>query len=108
MKGLKNLPIDNPKKLGDLINYEKNQVVSMSLSNSEYSHMMLFSFPEGEMLEEEKYPLNTLYLAVEGEVIIKQGDKINILKEGEVFMVPADVFHEIGGKKAFKLLQINI
>lgn len=108
MNGLKNLPIDDPKKLKDLIDYQENQVISMSLSNSEYSHMMLFSFANGEMLEEEKYSLNTLYFAVEGEVIIKQGKRINIIKEGEVLMVLADTFHEIGGKEAFKLLQINI
>lgn len=108
MNGLKNLPIKNPKKLKELIDYEKNQVISMSLSDSDHSNIMLFSFADGEILEEEKYSSNTLYLSVEGEVIIKQKDKTQILKEGELLMILANNFHEISGKGSFKLLQINI
>ncbi|MCF4115103.1 MULTISPECIES: cupin domain-containing protein [Dethiosulfovibrio] len=105
---LKNLPTQEAEGLASLIEGEKNQVVSMALSESDHVHVSLFTFADREMVSEERYPGDTMYLVVEGETLIAQGERKSRLKAGEVFMVPKDVPHAVGGAEAFKVLQITM
>jgi len=108
MNILKNCPIQNTENIGDLIEYEENQVVSMALSNSQHTQISLFSFANGEMVSEESYPGDTLYQLLDGETNISMGEKVMSLKTGDVLAVAAGVYHAIGGGKAFKMMQITI
>jgi len=105
---LKNCPIEDAENLSALIEYEDNQVVSMSLSNSEYTQISLFSFSNGEMVSEESYLGDTLYQLLDGETNVSMDGKVISLKTGDVLAVAADTYHAIGGGQAFKMMQITI
>ena len=108
MKMIKHFPIDRAVALTSLIEYEKNQVVSMALSHSEHAQLSLFTFANGEMVSEESYQGDTIYLLLDGETNITTGRNIIALKAGESLAVPAQTYHAIGGGEAFKMLQITI
>ncbi len=95
MAGLKNLPTDGPQNLGDLMEGRAGQVLSMTLSDTDGMGMALFSFPSGEMVSEEEYPGDTMYLVLRGDVCIRRKEAEDSLKEGDVLMVPSGVLHEI-------------
>lgn len=108
MNKLRNLPIDSPEPLKSLISPKANQIVSMALSSDENIHMNLFTFAEKETVSEEEYFGDAMYYMVEGETYIKQGERVDTLKAGDVFLVPANTLHAIGGKGSFKVLQIIV
>lgn len=104
---LRNLPLQEGKKLKDLIDYRSNQVVSMSLTRGESIQMVLFAFDSQENISEEVYFGDTMYLVVDGKMKLQMGETERIISEGEIIAVPAGTPHAIGGIGAFKLLQIN-
>ena len=70
--------------------------------------LTLFAFDKGEDVSEESYFGDTLYMCVEGVVIIKLQEKTIRLREGEVFMVKSEKLHAVSGEAAFKMLQITL
>lgn len=105
---LKNLPLENAEKLADLITPKHNQIVSMALSKSDNVQVTLFTFADRETVSEEEYFGDTMYYVVEGETyVVLKGKKV-LLQAGDVFSVPSRTLHEIGGKGAFKVLQITV
>lgn len=108
MSMLKNLPIKEAKPIRELVDIRKGQVLSMALSNSDHVQMTLLSFAENEMVSEESYFGDTMYLLLEGETEITIENRKIPLRAGEVYMVPTHILHAIGGGKAFKILQITI
>lgn len=108
MSILKNLPMQEAKAISELVDIRKGQVLSMALSNSEHVQMTLLSFAEGEMVSEESYFGDTMYLLLEGETEIMIENRKIHLCAGEVYMVPAHTLHAVGGNSAFKILQVTV
>lgn len=108
MKILRNLPIDSPQALKELIRTKEKQVVSMALASNEHIHMSIFTFADGETISEGESLGDTMYYMLEGETYIRQGEKKNHLKTGDVLLVPANTLHSIGGMGAFKVLEIIV
>ncbi len=109
MKTMKNCPTETPRRATSLIEYEKNQVLSMALTDSRHVRISLFTFADGEMVGRESYPGDTLYHLLEGETKITLDDERSVrLNTGEFFAVAACTSHSIGGGKAFKMMQITL
>ena len=72
---LKNLPTQKAESIKELIDIRKGQVLSMALSNSEHVQMTILSFSENEMVSEESYFGDTMYILLEGETKIMMEDK---------------------------------
>ncbi len=108
MANLRNLPTEIPMQMASLITPKKNQIISMALANSEHLQMSLFTFADKETVSEEEYFGDTMYFILEGETQINQNGKEYLLNTGDTFMVPAHTLHAIGGKGAFKVLQITL
>lgn len=105
---LRNLPVEKPQSLKDMISIKPHRVVSMALTSSDNLQMTLFAFDKGEDISEESYFGDTLYMCVEGVVIINIQEKEVRLKEGEVFKVSANTLHAVSGADGFKILQITL
>lgn len=104
---LRNLPIDNPKQLTELIAVKPGQVSSMSLSSiDDAASIMLFAYSEGESVSEERYPKNVLYYVIEGSLDITFADRRVPMQAGDIFMVEHNVEHAVEPKSAVKVLQI--
>jgi len=56
----------------------------------------------GELLPIHLANAESILLVQEGECIIKLNDKDNILKQGDAFVVPPDVKHQIKVNRDFK------
>ena len=108
MAHLRNLPLDEPQFLADLITPKKNQIVSMALSQSDHFNISLFTFDDKETVSEEEYFGDTMYYVIEGETLIQMKGREVHVKAGQVFSVPAHTLHAIGGKESFKVLQITV
>lgn len=108
MSILRNLPQEMPRAFKDLIEYKKNQIVSMALSESDHFQVFLFAFSDNETISEEEYFGDTMYHILDGETYLTQGDTKHHLKEGDVFSVAAHSVHSVGGKGPCKLLQITV
>lgn len=106
MEELRNVPM-SPTLLADLIDYQPNSVVSMSLSKSSGVDMTLFAFDEGDSVSSEYYLGDTLYLVLEGSMPISWDGKNDVVTAGGCIAIPARVEHAIGGEGPFKLLQIT-
>jgi len=108
MNRLKNLPSTAARNLASLLDAKAHQVVSMALSSSDAVQVSLFTFADGEMVSEESYPGDTLYLLVEGETKITLGEREIPMVVGDILAVEADRLHAIGGGTGFKVLQVTI
>ena len=98
---LRNLPVQQPAALRELISIQPGRVVSMALSRSEHCQMTLLAFGDGESISEERYFGDTVYYVLEGDMPLRLG-------AGDCLAVPAQTTHAIGGSGPFKLLQITI
>ena len=108
MNLLRNLPVENPQALKDMIEIQPGRVVSMSLSKSDSFMMSLFAFADGESVSEEQYFGDTLYYVLEGQMPIQLEGREVCIHEGQCYMIPAGIPHAIGGTEPFKLLQITV
>lgn len=108
MTQFRNLPGETAAALSEMISVRKNQVVSMALTRGSGTSITLLAFAEGEDVSEEQYFGDTLYYTVEGEAVIRRGERDIPVRAGEVLMVPAGTLHEVRGKGAFKILQITL
>lgn len=108
MSQLRNFPEEKAAALSELISIRENQVVSMALTRGNGISMTLLAFAEGEDVSEEQYFGDTLYYGVEGEAVIRRGERDILLHQGEVVMVPAGTLHGVSGRGEFKILQITV
>lgn len=108
MSTLKNLPTEKAQPLDHLIDIREHQVVSMSLSNSDYVRMTMLAFADGEDVREEEYPGDTMYVLLDGEAYIYTKDQNYPLQKGETLMIPEGISHGVKGNGAFKIMQITV
>ena len=83
MDTLRNLPLETPQPLADLIAIQPGSVVSMALSRSDHCQMTLLAFAEGEGVSEERYFGDTLYLVLEGAMTLQQQGTRHTLQSGD-------------------------
>ena len=95
---LRNLPVQQPAALRELISIQPGRVVSMALSRSEHCQMTLLAFGDGESISEERYFGDTVYYVLEGDMPLRlEGHEVR-LGAGDCLAVPAQTTHAIGGR----------
>jgi quercetin dioxygenase-like cupin family protein len=68
----------------------------------------MFAFDEGEGLSEHTAPFDALVYLVDGEAEVTIAGKPNVLREGEMILMPAGKPHALRAMKRFKMLLIMI
>lgn len=101
----KNLP-NNKFKLTEQIDVKDNQILSMGIGSFNSSEMRLFSFSKGEEVKQEMYPKDTLYLVLEGELLIEKEESVTLFKD-ETIIINAGINHKLIAKEDTKLLEIK-
>lgn len=94
-------------KLGaakDLLEYQRDAIVSRTLIDRKTGTVTLFAFDEGQGLSEHSAPYGALVYIVEGEAEIKVSGEAYTVKEGELLLIPAKAPHELRAAKRFKML----
>ena len=96
------------QKLTELIEYQQDSVVSKTIIKKKTGTVTLFAFTEGEGLSEHTAPYDAMVYAVDGEAEITVSGRSNVLRQGEMTLLPANKPHAVKARKRFKMLLIMI
>ena len=94
----------NPGSLVDMINYQKDSVVSKTILEKKTGTVTLFAFDQGQGLSEHTAPFDALVQVLDGEVEIKISGEPNHLQQGDMIIMPANKSHALAAIKKFKML----
>ena len=98
----------NALRLVDLVNYQKDAVVSKTLIEQKTGTVTLFAFDKGQGLSEHTAPYNALVYIVDGQAQILIANNPHQLMNGEMIVIPKNEPHAITANKRFKMLLIMI
>ena len=101
---------ESPKvlKLKDMINYQKDSVVSRTIIDKETGTITLFAFDKGQGLSEHTAPYDAMVYVIEGEVEITISGKPYHLKEEDMIVMPANEPHALKALSKFKMLLVMV
>jgi quercetin dioxygenase-like cupin family protein len=94
----------NPKSLLEMVEYQKDAVVSKTIIEKTTGTVTLFAFSQGQGLSEHTAPFDALVQVLEGEVEIKISGKPFHVKQGQIIVMPANEPHALKAVKQFKML----
>jgi quercetin dioxygenase-like cupin family protein len=90
--------------LVDMVEYQKDAVVSKTIIEKKTGTVTLFAFYFGQGLSEHTAPFDALVQVLDGEVEIKISGKPFQLKQGEMIIMPANEPHALKAVSNFKML----
>jgi quercetin dioxygenase-like cupin family protein len=91
-------------KLIDMIDYQKQSIVSKTLIDKKTGTVTLFAFDEGQGLNEHTAPFDALVYILDGEVEITISGKPHKLGCGDVIIMPANEPHALKALRSFKMM----
>lgn len=91
-------------KVGDLIDYQEEAVVSREIIRKDTGTVTIFAFDKGEGLSEHTAPFDAMVQVVDGKAeIIISGQK-NVVNKGEMIIMPANDPHALNALERFKMV----
>lgn len=93
-----------PLKVEDLIEYQENAVVSREIIRKETGTVTIFAFDKGEGLSEHTAPFDAMVQIVDGTAEIIISGKKNVVKKGELIIMPANEPHALNALERYKML----
>jgi quercetin dioxygenase-like cupin family protein len=98
----------NPHSLVDMIEYQKDAVVSKIIIRKMTGEVSLFAFDMGQGLHEHTAPFDALIQILDGEAEISISGESFHAKRGEIMIMPAHKPHALQAVGRFKMLLIMI
>ena len=95
-------------RLEEMIDYQKDSVVSRTIIDREAGTVTLFAFDEGQGLSEHTAPYDAMVYVIDGEVEITISGKPYRLKEGDMIVMPANEPHALKALSRFKMLLVMV
>ena len=105
-KLIKNIEHKTVLKIKDEVTYQKGQIVSKTLSQTEHHSLTLFAFDKGEEISTHESGGDSMIVALDGGGKITIEGEEFILNEGETIVMPAKKPHAVFAKEQFKMLLI--
>jgi quercetin dioxygenase-like cupin family protein len=100
--------MDKVLNLNELIDFQKDSVVSRTLLDKEAGTVTLFAFDEGQGLSEHTTPFDAIVNIIEGEASVIISGETFQLKKGEMIIMPANEPHSLKAIDKFKMILIMI
>ena len=94
--------------LKDSIEYSQGATVSKIVTKNKNGSTTLFSFDKGQNLSEHTAPFDAIVVVLDGECEIIIAGKSNIVAEGQMIIMPANIPHALEATEAFKMMLIMI
>jgi quercetin dioxygenase-like cupin family protein len=91
-------------EIENLIDYQDNAVVSREIIRKETGTVTIFAFDKGEGLSEHTAPFDAMVQIVDGTAEIIISGNINIVKSGEMIIMPANDPHALNAIEKFKMI----
>jgi quercetin dioxygenase-like cupin family protein len=98
----------NAASLKNLADYQKGAVVSKEILKKETGTVTLFAFDAGQGLSEHTAPFDALVCILDGTAEIIISGKSNLVREGEIIIMPAHEPHELKANERFKMMLVMI
>ena len=105
-KLIKNIEHKTVLKIKDEVTYQKGQIVSKTLSQTEHHSLTLFAFDKGEEISTRESGGDAMIVALDGVGKITIEGEEFILNESETIVMPAKKPHAVFAKEQFKMLLI--
>ncbi len=86
------------------INYAEKAIVSKHVLKNASGNISLFAFDKGEGLSEHTAPFDAIVHIVNGKADVIIDGNSNILKAGEVIIMPANIPHALTAVEKFKMV----
>jgi quercetin dioxygenase-like cupin family protein len=94
--------------LEKMLDYQDGSVVSRTLINKDIGTVTLFSFDKDEGLSEHTAPFDALVYVFDGEAEISISKQKNIVKKGQMIIMPAHEPHALKALNKFKMMLVMI
>jgi len=91
-------------KIENLIDYQESAVVSREIIRKETGTVTIFAFDKGEGLSEHTAPFDAMVQIVDGTAEIIISGNRNIVKSGEMIIMPANDPHALNAVEKFKMI----
>jgi len=96
------------EKMAEMVEYQKDAVVSRTLIDKTAGTVTLFAFDQGQGLSEHTAPFDALVLILDGKAKIIIGGKPFELEAGQTITMPANSPHALEAIEQFKMLLVMI
>lgn len=96
--------LENAKKIIELIDYQEGAVVSRTLIDKKTGTVTVFAFDAEQGLSEHKAPFDALLNVIDGEAEVTVGGKPEVVRAGEIKLLPANVPHAVKAISKFKMV----
>ncbi len=101
MSDIKSKPLNTK----NLIEYQKDSVVSREIIKKEIGTVTIFAFDKGQGLSEHSAPFDAMVQIIDGEAEITIDGKPNTVSEGEMIIMPGNIPHALQAEnKQFKMI----
>jgi len=90
--------------IADLVEWQKDSVVSRTLIKRDKGTVTLFAFDKDSALSEHTAPFDALVHVLDGEAEITIAGEPYTVKAGEAIILPAGRPHAVKARTAFKML----
>lgn len=107
-RGRNIMNLNESNKISDLIEYQKDSVVSKTLIKKEKGTITIFAFDKEQGLSEHTAPFDALVQVIDGKADVLLNGKSNIVSEGEMIIMPANVPHALKAIEKFKMMLVMI
>jgi quercetin dioxygenase-like cupin family protein len=91
-------------EINSLAEYQEESVLSREIIRKEVGTVTIFAFDKGQGLSEHSAPYDAMVQIVDGEAEITISGNVNIVKKGELIIMPANEPHALAAVKPFKMI----
>lgn len=91
-------------KTADLIEYQNGSVVSREIIKKDTGTVTIFAFDKGEGLSEHTAPFDAMVQIIDGKAEITISGNKNVLKTGEMIIMPANEPHALTALEKYKMV----
>lgn len=93
-------------RLGSLVDYRKNSVVSRQIINKKTESVTIFSFDKGQGLSQHTVPFEALIYVLDGQARVFISGRPFTVKSNNMIILPANQPHSLKAIKKFKMLLV--
>ena len=88
--------------------YQEGAIVKKPLYQSETTNIIHVAFASGQEMKPHSSPMDAVLQILDGEGVIQIDGKDNIVKKGEMILLPANIPHGLKADVNFKVLITKI
>ena len=90
------------------VDYSFGGIVSKRVIDRPTGNISLFAFDKGQRLSEHTAPFDAAIYVLDGQVRVNISGKPNIVKKGQMIIMPANKPHSLKAIRKFKMLLVMI